>query len=69
MALQTSGSIALLDLANEFGGNSPHAINEYYRGGGLVPDTSTNAGIPTSGQVDLNDYYGRDVVSGSPPGS
>ena len=69
MALQTSGQIAVQDLATEFGGNAPHAMNEYYRGGGLVPDTGTNSGIPTSGQVDLNDFYGGDVVSGPSPGS
>jgi len=58
MALQTSGAISLNDLATEFGGNTPHAINEYYRGGGLVPDSGANSGIPTSGQIDMNDFYG-----------
>ena len=69
MALQTSGQIAVQDLSTEFGGNAPHAMNEYYRGGGLVPDTGANSGIPTSGQVDLNDFYGGDSSAATLPGS
>jgi hypothetical protein len=68
MVLQTSGTICLDDLAAEFGGTAPHCLNEYYRGGGLVPDTGTNAGIPASGQICLDDFYGGDVVSGPPSG-
>lgn len=39
MALQSSGPISINNIANEFGGTVPHAINEYYKGGGLVPST------------------------------
>ena len=56
MALQSSGAISLQDIANEFGGSSPHAISEYYRNGGLVPGNNTN--IPTSGTIDFADFYG-----------
>jgi hypothetical protein len=68
MVLQTTGQICLDDLATEFGGVAPHCLSEYYRGGGLVPDTPTNSGIPTSGQVCLDDFYGGDVVSGPAQG-
>ena len=51
MALQTSGAISLNDIAGEFGGSVPHSITEYYRGGGLVPNSSANNSIPTSGTI------------------
>ena len=41
MALQTSGSISLSELASEFGGSAPHSLSEYYRGGANVPETVT----------------------------
>lgn len=49
MALQTSGAISLNDVQNEFGGSNPIGINEYY---------GAAAGIPTSGQIQLDDFYG-----------
>lgn len=57
MALQGSGAISLGDIATEFGGTVPHAINEYYRNGSYVADTTANAGIPTSGSVSFNTFY------------
>jgi len=45
-------------IATEFGGTVPHALNEYYRGGGLVPNTPTNAAIPTSGTIAMDNFYG-----------
>lgn len=50
MALQSSGAISLLDIANEFGGSTPHSINEYY---------GAAAGIPSSGTIDFADFYGK----------
>lgn len=58
MTLQTSGAISLADIQAEFGGSNPISITEYFRGGALVPDTVTNAGIPTSGPISLTDFYG-----------
>lgn len=58
MALQASGTISLQNLATEFGGTAPHALNEYYRSGGLVPNAPQNASIPTSGPLSLNQFYG-----------
>lgn len=58
MALQSSGAISLSDIASEFGDSAPHSINEFYRGGSLVSNTSTNTNVPTSGQVSFNDFYG-----------
>ena len=54
MALPNSGSISLADIQNEFGGSNPIGINEYYRNGSYVTPNNTN--IPTSGQIDFNDF-------------
>jgi hypothetical protein len=45
-------------IAAEFGGTIPHSLNEYYRGGGLVPNTPQNAAIPTSGTISMGNFYG-----------
>ena len=58
MPLQTSGTITLAQIQTEFGGSNPIALNEYYRGGGLVPNTAANANIPTSGIIRLSNFYG-----------
>jgi hypothetical protein len=45
-------------IATEFGGTVPHSLSEYYRGGGLVPNTPVNSAIPTSGQIAIGNFYG-----------
>jgi hypothetical protein len=39
MTLPASGTLSFLSIQNEFGGTAPIGLNEYYRGGGLVPAT------------------------------
>jgi len=51
-------AISMTTIATEFGGTVPHSLSEYYRGGGLVPNTPGNAAIPTSGQIAMNNFYG-----------
>jgi hypothetical protein len=59
MAIPGPGTaISITTIVNEFGGTVPHSISEYYRGGGLVPNTPGNAAIPTSGQIAIGDFYG-----------
>jgi len=58
MALPNSGTMTLAMIAGEFGGSTPHAISEYYRGGGLVPNNPANSGIPTSGTISFSHFYG-----------
>ena len=58
MALQSSGAIKLSDVATEFSATTPYALKDFYRGGTLVPDTAANAGVPTSGSIQLKDFYG-----------
>lgn len=58
MTLQSSGAISINDLVGEYGGSAPHALNEYYKGGGLVGNHSNNPNVPTSGTISLNNFYG-----------
>lgn len=58
--LQTSGTISIDDLATELGGSSPNSLEDYYRNGSNTPSNSVNSGVPTSGQINLEDFYGAD---------
>jgi len=58
VALQSSGAISIQDLKTEFGDTGSSSLSEFYRGGGLVPNTGTNIGVPTSGEIQLSDFYG-----------
>jgi len=69
MVLQSSGSISILNLKTEFSGPTPSALTDYYRGGTYVPDTTANAGIPTSGKVSLTNFYGASVFTASLSGT
>ena len=51
-------AISINTIVAEFGGTAPHSLSEYYRGGGLVPNTPTNSAIPTSGQIAIGNFYG-----------
>jgi len=70
MALQSSGlPIALTDIETEFGGTAPTSIDEYYKGGLYVPNTAANASIPTSGEIEMADFYGASNAVDSTPDS
>ena len=56
MAIQSSGQIEISEIAAEFGGSAPHALSEYYGGGDNVPQ-GANPGVPTSGEVQMADFY------------
>ena len=58
MALPSSGPLAFTNIQTEFGGTNPIGLNEYYRGGGLVPVSSTTTTIPSSGTIAANNFYG-----------
>ena len=58
MALPSSGTLSINDIVGEFGGSAPHSLSEYYRGGNFVPDSATNSDVPTSGQINISDFYG-----------
>lgn len=42
----------------EFGGPTPIAINQYYKGGALVPNTAQNVNVPASGAISASHFYG-----------
>lgn len=52
----SSGTIKLSEVKTLFGGDGK--LKSYYRGGSNVPDISVNSGIPTSGTISLQDFYG-----------
>ena len=56
MPLQTSGAIDIQDIATEFGGSTPHGLNEYYGVDGYT-------GVPSSGEIALDDFYGATTRS------
>jgi hypothetical protein len=67
MAIPGPGpAISIQTIIDEFGGTAPHSLNEYYRGGGLVPDVAANSAVPTSGTISIGNFYGatnRAVIS------
>lgn len=66
MTLQSSGAISINDLVGEYGGSAPHSLNEYYRGGSLVANHSNNGNVPTSGTIQLDDFYGANNTAPGP---
>lgn len=50
-------------IITEFGGSAPYKLSNYYRGGGLVPNTAANVNVPTSGPIKLSDFYGASASS------
>jgi hypothetical protein len=69
MTLQTSGAISIKDIRNEFAPSAAvYDLSAYYRNGLFVPDTTANAGIPTSGTISIGDFYGGDSTPAGPPG-
>lgn len=67
MAVKSSGTLGLVaDVVAEFGGSSPYALTDYYRGGSLVPDIGANSGVPASGTIALTDFYGAEATTPGP---
>jgi hypothetical protein len=59
MALASSGTLSINDIAGEFGGSSnPESLSEFYRGGSRVANSSTTSNIPTSGTISISNFYG-----------
>ena len=65
MPVPSSGVLKLSDIALEFQDTVPYRLSKYYRGGALVPNSSQNANVPTSGAIGLRNFYGavRRVVA------
>jgi hypothetical protein len=70
MALTGSGTISLSDIRDEFspGSNTPVSMGDYYRQGTKIKakagnNTATHlaSGVPISGALSLDDYYGAGI--------
>jgi hypothetical protein len=60
MAITSSGTVSISDLASEFGGSISHSLSEYYSGAGLVASSLTDSdgnAVPSSGTIKLSDFY------------
>lgn len=52
-AIQSSGSISLSEIQSAHGGSNPISLSEYY---------SADTGVPTSGAIDVSDFYGTAAI-------
>ena len=55
MPLQSSGAISLSQIQTEFGGSNPISLSEYY---------NAASGIPASGTISMNQFYGKSAAAG-----
>lgn len=58
MTLPVSGTLSINDIRTEFGVSTSSPLGIFYRGGIFVPNSPTNAGVPTSGQISISNFYG-----------
>ena len=60
MAVPSSGPLSFADIALEFDDTTPYSMDEYTRGGALVPEAPANQNIPTNptGTRSFEDYRG-----------
>jgi hypothetical protein len=65
VTIPTTGQVTLLQIQQEFGGTTPININEYYRGGTLVPSNSTTLSVPTSGTISIDNFHGASATGTS----
>ncbi len=57
----TTGNIELMDDIGDFFGQrafNDARLTDYYRGGAYVPNITENNGVPTSGLIGVDDFYG-----------
>lgn len=62
MPIKVSGPISMQDIVDEFGGDAPHNLDEYYRGGSRVPNANINVNVPTSGAIAVGNFYGASKI-------
>jgi len=53
MALANSGQLSIKDISDEFGGDEPDALSEYY---------DAASGVPSSGELTVSDFYGTSAA-------
>lgn len=57
MAIVSSGAVSLGAIQTEFGGSNPISMSEYYQGGSIIGAGVYPNTIPTSGIIQLDDFY------------
>lgn len=57
MALQSSGTITLAQIASEFGDSQPHSLSEFYAGGSAGVTSGGAPNVPSSGEISFDDFY------------
>jgi hypothetical protein len=65
MPIKLSGPLTMQDIIDEFGGQAPHSLSEYYRGGNRVPNKNVNDAIPLEGSdspISYEDFYGATKI-------
>lgn len=70
MTLQSSGTISLNDIRNEFSVPLPVSMSQLYRGGSYVPANfyfkgqfyPINETVPTSGAISFSNFYGTSDI-------
>ena len=63
MSIPTSGAVTLADIIAEFGGATTQPLHDYVRGGSYVPNTATNAGVPISPPITIDDLRGASAYT------
>ncbi len=58
MALQSSGSISLAQIAAEFNDSQPHSLSEFYVGGSAGVTSGGAPNVPSSGTISFSQFYG-----------
>jgi hypothetical protein len=57
MPIVSSGAVSLNAIQTEFGGSNPIALSEYYQGGSIIGAGVYPNTIPSSGIIQLDDFY------------
>lgn len=57
MTLHASGPMSMSQIAVEFVNTTPYSMSEFYKGGGLVPDSVGNVHVPSAGAISFSDMY------------
>lgn len=57
MPIVSSGAVSLGAIQTEFGGSNPIGLSEYYQGGSIIGAGVYPNTIPTSGAIQLDDFY------------
>lgn len=58
MTIKSSGTLSITEIQAEFGGPTPIQLSNYYKGGAYVSGGAAAPNVPTSGVIQLSNFYG-----------